>query len=118
MAHIRIENLRLQAIVGINDWERTTKQDVVINVVIDYDATPAAQSDRIEDAYDYKVITKRMIEVIEASDFFLIETLAQHLLEMVLENPRADAATVRVDKPGALRGADSVSIEVQGCRPE
>ena len=118
MARIRIENLRLQTIVGINDWERTTKQKVVINVVIDYDASAAARSDRIEDAYDYKVITKRMIEAVEASSFFLIEALAQHLLDMVLENPRAASATVRVDKPGALRGTDSVSLEVQGHRPE
>ena len=114
MATIRITNLKLRAIIGANDWERETKQDVVINVAIDFDAAKAGKSDSIKDTVDYKTITKRIIKEVEASSFFLLEKLAQVILNIVMENPKVKEASVRVDKPFALRFADSVSVEVSG----
>ncbi len=112
MAKIRITNLKLRAIIGIHDWERDAKQDVVINVTIDYDATKAAASDDIKDTVDYKAITKKIIKKVEASAFFLLEKLADQILKIATESPLVKQATVRVDKPQALRFADSVSVEV------
>lgn len=112
MAKIRITNLKLRTVIGTYDWEREVKQDVVINVTIDCDATKAAATDQLEHAVDYKAITKKIIHDVEASQFFLLEKLADMILKIVTAHPGVQAATVRVDKPQALRFADSVSVEL------
>lgn len=112
MAKIRITDLRLRAIIGTNDWERKKKQDVVVNIVFDYDAARASASDHLRHAVDYKEMTKAVIKEVEASRFFLLEKLAAVILKTVLTFPKVKEASVRVDKPKALRFADSVSVEL------
>lgn len=112
MATIRITNLRLRTIIGINEWERDTRQDVVINVTMDFDAGRAAKSDNIRDTVDYKTITKKIIKLVEESQFFLLEAMADRVLAIAMEDPKVLSAAVRVDKPQALRFADSVSVEL------
>ena len=111
MAIIRIDNLRVRAILGINDDERVKKQDLIINYSMELDATEAAATDDVEKTIDYKDVNKRIIDFVEGSSFFLIETLVSRLLEILMEDERVQRATVRVDKPTALRFADSVSLE-------
>ena len=112
LATIRITNLKLRTIIGIYDWERETKQDIVINITINYDARTAGVGDNIKDAIDYKAITKTIIKKVEGSSFFLLEKLAKTILDLVMDNHLIKDATVRVDKPLALRFADSVSVEL------
>jgi len=112
MAKIRITDLRLRAIIGTNDWERKKKQDVVVNVVFNYDAAKASANDDLRHAVDYKEMTKAIIKEVGASQFFLLEKLADVILKIVLSFPKVKEASVRVDKPKALRFADSVSVEV------
>lgn len=107
---IRIKNLRLRTIIGTNDWEREKTQEVVINATIEFDGAAAGRSDDIDDTVNYKQISKRMIEAVESSTFFLLEALVDRLLDVALTDPRARRATVEVDKPGALRFAESVSV--------
>lgn len=114
MGIIRISNLRLRTIIGINDWERTTLQDVVVNIEIEAEIERAAQTDSIDDTLDYKNLTKQIIQHVEESSFQLIERLASSILDLILTLPRAVSAKVKVDKPGALRFADSVSVELSG----
>ena len=109
---IHIKDLTLKTIVGIFDWERVNKQKVVINLWMDYDARRAIQTDEIKHAVDYKIITKKILKEIPASRFFLIEKLAQEVLDIVWEEKKIVKAVVRVDKPGALRYARSVSVEL------
>ena len=116
---IRIKNLRLRTIVGVNDWERQAPQDVVLNLEVAFDAGRAAKTDRLEDTLDYRALKKRIAEAVERSRFQLLEGLAAHVLELVMQEPRVSAATVEVDKPGALRFADSVSVTCSaGRRPD
>ncbi len=110
---IRIKNLRLRTLIGIFDWERAHPQDVVINVQMEFDGSHAGLSDKIEDTVDYKKINKNIIRRVEESQFFLLEKLAQMILETVMEDSRVLKAKVEVDKPGALRFADSVSVECE-----
>jgi len=117
MAIIHITDLKLRTIIGTYDWERENKQDIIINISMEFDASKAGQSDRIEDTINYKTITKKIIKEIEASSFFLIEKLAQMIMDIVMENILIREATVKVDKPFALRFADSVSIELEKKRP-
>ena len=92
------------------------KQDVVINVTLDYDATKAIRSDNLKDTVDYKVITKKIIKAVESSNFMLLEKLASIVVDIVMENPRINNTSVRIDKPLALRFADSVSVELHKKR--
>ena len=113
---IHIKNLRIKTIIGINDWERAEKQDVIVNVEVELDASRATETDRIEDTINYKTLTKRIISEVELSEFYLLEKLAQHILNIVLENKKVTRGTVEVDKPQALRFADSVSVSCSGDR--
>ena len=112
MATIRITNLRLRTIIGANDWERDLPQNIIINITIDFDATQSSKSDNLDDTIDYKIISKEIIKQVEASSFFLLEALADMIMKIVLKHPLVQKASVCIDKPGALRFSDSVSVEL------
>ncbi len=109
---IWIRDLALRCVIGIYPEERREKQDVVINAVLHCDMRPAAASDAIGDAVDYKRIKKRIVAFVQGSSFNLIETLADRIAAICLEDRRVSQVTVSVDKPGALRFARSVAVEV------
>ena len=113
---IHIKNLRLRAIVGIFEWERNHPQDVIFNVYIDFDATDCIRSDSIDDTVDYKALKKRIIQEVEKSQFFLVEKLAAHVLDLIMQEQRVVEASVEIDKPHALRFADSVSVRLSAAR--
>lgn len=107
---IKIENLRLRTVVGIFEWEKKIRQDIVINIEIEFDGSTAIEKDDIEHTVDYKSITKRVISEVEGNEYNLIERIAGDVAKIVMENGRVERATVKIDKPGALRFADSVSV--------
>ena len=109
-ATIRIKNLRLRTYIGIKDDEIKNKQDVVVNVVIHYDGNKATNSDNIDDALNYKGITKAIIALVEDNRFYLLEKLTADILDIAAEHPWVKFAQVEVDKPHALRFSDSVSL--------
>ncbi len=117
MDRIYIRDLTLRCIIGVYPEERREKQDIVINIVLGCDHSAAARSDQLGDAVDYKGIKKRVIELVEKSGFNLIETLADRIAAVCLENPRVQSAAVTVDKPGALRFTRSVGVEIVRERP-
>ena len=110
MMIIKIENLKLRTIVGIYDWEKEKKQDVIINIEMEFDGTKAIETDSIDDTIDYKTITKEIIEMVEGQEFNLIERIAGSAMKIVMRNDKVQKASVRVDKPGALRFTDTVSV--------
>lgn len=116
LLNLEIKNLRLRTVIGIYDWERKNQQDIVINIKARFLAPDAMSSDDIADTYDYKQLTKAIIAYVEGSAFQLIEKLAAGILELVMSDLRVTQASVKVDKPFALRFADSVSIELSGQR--
>ena len=118
MDKIIIRDLLLRGIIGINPDERVKQQDILINMVIWADIRQAATSDAIEDAVDYKSITKRVIQHVEASSDFLVERLVTDLARMVITEFGVERVMVRVEKPGALRFAESVGIEIERTRAD
>ena len=106
----RIKNLRLRTIIGINDWERNNKQDIILNIEYEFDAIRAIETDEIDNTVNYRSLTKRIIESVEESRFGLLEKLASHVLDIIMEDPRINRAVVEIDKPQALRFSDSVSV--------
>ena len=118
LAKIRIKNLRLRTFIGINEEEIKNKQDVVINVEVHYVAKRALHSTEIEDALNYRPITKSLIKHVEDNRFELLERLTAELLDLVSSDERVTFAEVEVDKPHALRFSDSVSIALCYYRDE
>lgn len=115
---IQIKDLLLRTIIGINAEERRARQDALINIVLHADTRAAGASDDINDAVNYRTITKRVIKLVEESQFYLVEKLAAEIAAICLEDPRVEAATVRVEKPGALRFARSVGAEIHRTRSD
>jgi 2-amino-4-hydroxy-6-hydroxymethyldihydropteridine diphosphokinase len=115
---IQIQDLLLRAIIGINDEERRNRQDVLINVTLHADTRAAGRSDDMADAVNYRTLTKRIIALVENSQFYLVEKLAAEIAALCLDDPRVERADVRVEKPGALRFARSVGVEIQRTRAD
>ncbi|MFP6903848.1 MAG: dihydroneopterin aldolase [Verrucomicrobiota bacterium] len=117
MDRIYIRDLALRCIIGIFPHEREKMQDVIINVTLDCEShRAAAQSDDIADAVDYKAITKEIIDLVEPSSFKLLESMAGAIVSLTLDHPRVLCSTVCIDKPGALRFARSVAVELTRSR--
>ena len=113
---IQIKDLHLRTIIGINDEERRNRQDVLINITLYADMRAAGRSDDINDAVNYRTITKQIIKLVETSSFFLVEKMAAEIAAICLAEPRVERAWVRVEKPGALRFARSVGVEIERGR--
>lgn len=113
---IHIRDLICRCIVGIYPDERREKQDVIINITLWADYRAACRSDDIADTVDYKAIKKQVIRMVEDSSFQLIERLAEEIAGICLANPRVEKVAVSVDKPGALRFARSVAVEIVRAR--
>ena len=112
MDRIRISDLALRCVIGVNEDERREKQDVSINVAIHADLSKACRSDRFEDTIDYRALKKRIAAMVEGSHFYLLEALTQAVADVCLENPAVAKVDVRVDKNAALRFARSVGVEI------
>ncbi|HDY98008.1 MAG TPA: dihydroneopterin triphosphate 2'-epimerase [Pseudomonas sabulinigri] len=118
LARIRIKDLRLRTYIGINADEIRNQQDILINVIILYPAADAVAVNDIEQALNYRTITKALIAHVEGNRFALLERLTQELLDIVMQQPQVHYAEVEVDKPHALRFAESVSIALSAQREQ
>lgn len=112
-ATINIHNLRLRTFIGFNPEEMQKQQDVVINIEINYTIAESVLRDQVEGALNYKVITKRVIEHVEDGRFLLLEKLVADVLAICSDHPGINHARVSIDKPHALRFADSVSLALE-----
>ena len=112
MDKIRIKDLVVRTIIGTKDEERREKQDVIINVTLRTDLAVAGRSDRIEDTVNYRSVKKRIYTMAEQSRYHLNEGMAEKIADICLEDKRIAAVEVSVEKPGALRYARSVGVEI------
>ena len=112
-AIINIRNLRLRTLIGFNPEERVKKQDVVLNIEIKYGIDNEVLKDNVKGALDYKVITKSVIRHVEQGQFLLLEKLVADVLAICSEHRGVRFARVTIDKPHALRFADSVSLTLE-----
>ncbi|MCY1267525.1 Dihydroneopterin triphosphate 2'-epimerase [compost metagenome] len=116
MARIRVKDLRVRTYIGIKEEEILNKQDVLINLTILYPSDDAVQVNDIDHALNYRTITKAVIQHVEENRFALLERLTQEILDLVMAHPAVHYAEVEVDKPHALRFAESVSIALAAER--
>lgn len=116
MDRVFIEDLQVETVIGIYDWERETRQTVCLHLEMGVDVERAALTDSIEDTLNYKAVAKRLIGFIEAGTFNLVETLAQRCAEIVLAEYPVTWLRLKVGKPGAVRGARSVGVIIERGR--
>lgn len=115
---IYVEDLRVDTVIGVWDWERRIRQTVAIDLEMAADIRRAAASDALDDTLNYKAVAKRLIEFVGQSEFQLIESLAEHVARIVREEFDVPWVRVRLSKPGAVRGARNVGVVIErGARP-
>lgn len=116
MDKIHIRDLLVRCIVGIYPDERREKQDVIINIVLHADLRKAGESDDIDDTVNYKTIKKEALAMVQQSEYFLLEKLAEQIAGIALKDSKVQRVDVSIDKPGALRFARSVAVEISRTR--
>lgn len=112
-----LRDLRIDTVIGIYDWERRCKQTVILDLEMATDVRKAAASDHIDDALNYKAVAKRLIGFVGASEFQLVETLAERCATIVLEEFAVPWLRLRLNKIGAVRGARDVGIIIERGEP-
>jgi len=110
---IFIHALKTEVIVGIFDWERQVKQTVLIDIEFSADIRKAALSDSIDDTLNYKKVAKRVLAFIEGSSFHLVESLAEHIAMLILEDFGVAWVRIALSKPGAIRGSRDVGVVLE-----
>lgn len=112
MDRIKIKDLHLRSILGVNDWEREKRQDVMINIGLSVDTSRAGRTDDIEDCVNYRTVTKNIISHVESAERETVEALADDIARICLREEDVEKVEVSVEKPGALRFSRSVGVEI------
>ncbi len=113
MDTVIIKNLVARGIIGINDWEREKKQEIRITITLYADLRRAGESDTLEHSVNYRTVAKKALAHAESAGRFTVEALAADIARLCLEEPGVQKARVRVEKPGAVRFAESVGVEIE-----
>ncbi len=116
MDKVLIRNLMARGIIGIRDWEREKPQDILINLELFSQPRPPDAMDKISECIDYSAVAKKVIALAETAKKFTVEALAEEIAKICLEDPRVVKTTVRVEKPGAVRFAQSAGVEIERSR--
>ena len=113
MDRVFIEDLRIQTAIGVFDWEREITQTISLVLQMAFDISRAAKSDNIADTLDYKSVSKRLIQFVESSEFQLVEALAEHCAQIVLDEFPVNWLQLKLSKPGAVRGSSAVGVIIE-----
>ncbi|GAB3680518.1 dihydroneopterin aldolase [Salinisphaera aquimarina] len=116
MDTIFIDQLSVDTVIGVYDWERTIRQRVVIDLEMGFDIRAAAADDDVALTLDYKSVAKRVIAFVEAAEFELVETLSERIAALILDEFDVTTVSLRLNKPCALRGAAGVGIRITRSR--
>jgi len=108
-----INDLRIETIIGIYDWERKVKQPISLDLEMGTDIRKSAETDAIEDTLNYKAVAKRLISFVGESEYQLVETLAEKITEIVLKEFNVPRVKLTVRKPGAVRGSRDVGVVIE-----
>ena len=110
---VLIEGLEIRTVIGIYDWEREIRQTVRLDLEMAWDISNAAESDEIDDALDYKSVSKRLISFVEGSSFGLIEKLAEECAQIVIGEFGVPWLRLKMSKPGAVHGAENFAVLIE-----
>lgn len=112
MDQVFIRDLSVRGVIGIHDWERQVRQEILINLVLFGNLRKAGESDQIEDCINYQAVAEKIQAYAESAQRYTVEALATDLASICLQEPNVQKVRVRVEKPGAVRFAQSVGVEI------
>ncbi len=118
MDKIIIKNLVARGIIGLNDWERVKPQEILINIIAFTDISKAAETDDVTYSVNYRTLAKKAQAHAETAERLTVEALASDIAKISFEDPNIQKIIVRVEKPGAVRFAESVGIEIERSRED
>lgn len=110
---VYLNELRVDTVIGIYDWERRTRQMLILDIEMGTDISKAANSDDIEDTLDYKAVSKRLIDFISSSEFELVEKLAESTAEILLNEFSVPWCRIKINKQGAVKGVRDVGVIIE-----
>ena len=110
---VYIRDLKIETVIGVNDWEREVRQTVSLDLEMATDIHAAAETDDIADTIDYKAVAKRLIDFVEGTDFQLVESIAERVSDIIREEFGVSWVRLRVSKPGAVTGAQDVGVVIE-----
>lgn len=111
-AKINIDKIHARGIIGVDDWEREYRQDLLVSLTLHVDVSSVVESDRVRDTVNYRTLKKDILDHVSGAKRNTVEALAQDLLDLCMNREHVHGATVRVEKPDALRGTEGVSVDV------
>jgi 7,8-dihydroneopterin aldolase/epimerase/oxygenase len=115
---IFLHGLTAECTIGFIDWERHVKQTVVLDIELPVDCRHASRTDEVADTLDYKQVAKRVLAFVEASQFKLVETLAQRVALLILEEFGVEWVKIALNKPGAIRNSRDVGVAIERTRAD
>ena len=118
MDQIFISDLVARGIIGVNDWEREQPQEILINITLFTDLRRAGASDNLSDSVSYRTVAKKAIAHAESAGRFTVEALAADIAQLCLQESGVQKVRVRVEKPGAVRFARSVGVEIERAQED
>ena len=110
---VYIRDLKIETVIGVNDWEREVRQTVSLDLEMATDIQAAAETDDIADTIDYKAVAKRLIDFVEGADFQFVESIAERVSDIIREEFGVSWVRLRVSKPGAVTGAQDVGVVIE-----
>ncbi|MES2961821.1 MAG: dihydroneopterin aldolase [Pseudomonadota bacterium] len=110
---LKIKNLKLQTILGVHLWEEKINREIIINVEIESDFVKSLQSDDINDTIDYDLITTKIKNLIASKRFKLVETMAQNIMDEIMQDSRVKRCKIEIDKVGAVEAVESFSVTIE-----
>jgi len=113
MDKVIIKDLVARGIIGVNDWERVKPQEILINIELYGDLRKAGNTDDLDESINYRTIAKEALHIAETAERFTVEALAADIAEICMDMDGVEKAVIRVEKPGAVRFAESVGVEIE-----
>ena len=113
MDQVFIQDLHIMTVIGVYDWERTKPREIVVNVTLLTDTRAAGSSDNLSDCVNYAVVEDKILKLASTSSRLTIEALAADIAQACLEEPLVKGVRVRLEKPGAVKRARSVGVEIE-----
>ena len=110
---IFLEQVSVQTKLGVPDWERLTPQTIILDIEIGYDLSKPCQSDAIEDTVDYSTVVNRIRAALKENSFKLVEALAEHVCQLILQEFKAESVKIKVAKPGILPGLKALGVTIE-----
>ena len=107
-----IKDFIIQEIIGIHEHEKTKKQKIKFNIVVNVNQNTVPDEKDIKSIVDYEKITNKLENLVKNKKYNFLESLAEDSFKEIFEDKRINSVKIKIEKPDAIKNADSVGVEV------